>query len=200
MEFFEKVFLQCIGPLVSAIVGTLIIGGLLSSITRRAQERRADSQLREARFRAEHLLRIELISQMTEAASALYMACQHFWRKKERESAAQEALLQFRQELDQQYRQSRVAGEVLERKLEAFFPSRNPRALWHATMDLLTVRYFHLIGLDTDTLLQNNAGEEHSGLSAAQLRDQALLLKTYRNTLVKAADSVLSEAIRPFAG
>jgi hypothetical protein len=58
MDFLEKVLLQCIGPLVSAVVGTLIIGGLLSHITRKAQERRADSQLREDRIRAEHQLRI----------------------------------------------------------------------------------------------------------------------------------------------
>jgi hypothetical protein len=200
MEFLERVFLQSIGPLVSAIVGTLIIGGLLAQITRKAQERRADNQLRENRIRAEHQLRIDLIGQMTQAGSALYMACQHYWRKKSREQTAPEALAVLRQELDKQYRDSRVAGEVLERKLEAYFESTNPRALWHATMDLLTVRYFHLIELDKDSLLQANAGALHSRLSLEQLRDQGLILKTYKETLLEASQAVLSGAIRPFAG
>jgi len=48
-------------------------------------------------------------------------------------------------------------------------------------------------------LLQANAGAEHSGLTVAQLRDQGLILATYRDTLPKAAQAVLTEAIRPFA-
>jgi hypothetical protein len=199
MEFLEKVFLQCVGPLISAVVGTLIIGGWLSQITRKAQERRADSQLREDRIRGEHQLRIDLIANMTEVASGLYMASQHYWRKKAREATPPETLAQFRKELDQQYRASRVAGEVLERKLEAYFQSKTPKALWHAAVDLLTVRYFHLIELDTENLLESNAGDEHSGLTVVQLRDQGLILKTYRDTLAKAAQAVLTEAIRPFA-
>ncbi|MGO9935965.1 MAG: hypothetical protein ACLPV8_29770 [Steroidobacteraceae bacterium] len=63
-------------------------------------------------------------------------------------------------------------------------------------MDLLTARYFHLNGLDTEALLKNNAGEEHAGLTVTQLRDQELILKTYRDTLVKGARAVLTEAIR----
>ena len=48
-------------------------------------------------------------------------------------------------------------GEVIERQLEAYFLSSDPRALWHATMDLLTVRYFQLVDLATDNLLAANA-------------------------------------------
>ena len=78
--------------------------------------------------------------------------------------------------------------------------SSNPKALWHATMDLLTVRYFRLIALDTDNLLRANAGEEHTGLSFEQLRDQGLVLKTYRETLIESAKTVLKGPIRPLAG
>ena len=55
--------------------------------------------------------------------------------------------------------------------------SNDPKALWHETMDLLTVRDFHLIGLATENLLKRNAGEEHTGLSVEQLRDMGLVLK-----------------------
>ena len=91
-------------------------------------------------------------------------------------------------------------GEVIERRLEAYFLSDDPKALWHATMDLLTVRYFHLIGLATENLLERNAGEEHTGLSVERLRNQGLVLKIYREKLILGAQAVLQGPIRPLAG
>jgi len=199
-DFWEKLLLQSVGPLVTAVVGTLIIGTFVAWITRKAQERRADNQLREERTRAEYQLRLQLIGQMTEVASSLYMATQNFWRKRNVERVGSEELDQHRKELDQQYRASRVLGEVIERRLEAYFLSSDPKVLWHATMDLLTVRYFHLIGLTTDNLLRANAGEEHTGLSVEQLTDQKLVLKTYREKLIAGAQAVLNRPIRPLAG
>jgi len=199
-DFWEKLLLQSVGPLVSAVVGTLIIWTFVAWITRKAQERRAENQLREERTRAENQLRVQLVGQMTDAASSLYMATQHFWRKKNVEGIGGDELSLQRKELDQQYRSSRVLGEVIERQLEAYFLSGEPKVLWHATMDLLTIRYFHLIGLTTDNLLQANAGEEHTGLSVEQLRDQRRILKTYREKLIASAQAVLKGAIRPLAG
>jgi hypothetical protein len=199
-EFWEKLLLQSVGPLLTAVVGTLIIGTFVAWITRKAQERRADNQLREERTRAEYQLRLQLIGQMTEVASSLYMATQNFWRKRNVERVGSEELDQHRKELDQQYRASRVLGEVIERRLEAYFLSSDPKVLWHATMDLLTVRYFHLIGLTTDNLLRANAGAEHTGLSVEQLTDQKLVLQTYREKLITSARAVLNRPIRPLAG
>jgi hypothetical protein len=199
-DFWEKLLLQSVGPLVTAVAGTLIIGTFVAWITRKAQERRADNQLREERTRAEYQLRLQLIGQMTEVASSLYMATQNFWRKRNVERVGSEELDQHRKELDQQYRASRVLGEVIERRLEAYFLSSEPKVLWHATMDLLTVRYFHLIGLTTDNLLRANAGAEHTGLSVEQLTDQKLVLQTYREKLITSARAVLNGPIRPLAG
>lgn len=176
----------------TAVVGTLIIGTFVARLTRRAQERRADIQVREERARADYQLRLQLIDQMTETASALYMTAQNYWRKKDVEKVAPEELILHRTELDQQYRASRIDGEVLEFRLEAYFLSTEPKKLWHAVMDLLTVRYFHLIGLATDTLRRENAGEEHSGLSVDELKDQGLLLQTYREKLKAAAHAAIS--------
>jgi hypothetical protein len=108
-------------------------------------------------------------------------------------------LAQYREELDKQYRASRVMGEVIERRLEAYFLSNEPKALWHAIMDLLMVRYFHLIGLTTENLLKLNSGKEHSGLSVNQLRNQKTILDTYRKNLKKVAQAVLEGPIRPLA-
>ena len=170
----------------------------MAFITRKAQERRADSQSREERTRAENQLRFQLIGQMTETASSLYMATQYFWRKKV-ENISPDELDQRRKELDEQYRASRVLGEVIERQLEAYFLSNEPKVLWHATMDLLTVRYFNLIELMTDTLLEVNAGEEHTGLTVEELRNQRLVLKTYREKLIKSTRAVLEGRLRPLA-
>jgi hypothetical protein len=200
MDFLEKLLLQSVGPLVTAVIGTLIIGTFVARITRKAQERRADNQLQEERVRAQNQLRLQLIDQMTEAASSLYIETQNFWRKKDVEKVGSDELAQHRKELDQQYRASRVVGEVIERRLEAYFLSNDPKALWHAAMDLLTVRYFHLIGLATDNLLERNAGKEHTGLSVEQLRDQRLVLNTYREKLITGAQAVLQGPIRPLAG
>lgn len=97
-------------------------------------------------------------------------------------------------------RTSRVQGEVLERKLEAYFRLGTAKTQWHATINLLTVRYFYLIGLATPGLLQNSAGKEHSGLSVEDLQDQELLLKTYRATLIASAQTAMQEPLRPLAG
>ena len=115
------------------------------------------------------------------------------------ERVDKEEINQHRKELDQQYRTSRVLGEVIERRLEAYFSSDEPKSLWHATMDLLTVQYFHLIDLDTAQLREANAGKEHSGLSADELRNQPLVLKTYREKINKSAQAVLQGAFKPFA-
>lgn len=200
MDLWEKLLLQSVGPLVTAVIGTLIIGTFVARITRKAQERRADNQLQEEQVRAQNQLRLQLIGQMTEVASSLYIATQSFWRKKDVEKVGSDELAEHRKELDQQYRASRVVGEVIERRLEAYFLSNDPKALWHATMDLLTVRYFHLIGLATDNLLELNAGEEHTGLSVEQLRDQGLVLNTYREKLITGAQAVMQGPIRPLAG
>jgi hypothetical protein len=46
-------------------------------------------------------------------------------------------------------------------------------------------------------LLRVNAGEEHTGLSVEQLRDQRLVLRTYRERLITGARAVMQEPIRP---
>lgn len=194
--FWQKLLLALIGP----VVGTLIIGGFLALIARRAAEHRADALLKEERLRSENRLRFDLISQAAESASALYMATQHFWRKKVREKTPDDKLAEQREALDQQYRTSRVVGEVLERKLEAYFLSDVPRASWHAVMDLLTVRYFQLIGQATPELLELNSGPEHSGLTVVQLADPQAVLDSYRTRIAQAARCLLEEPIRPLSG
>src|SRR4051812_23959462 len=118
-DFLEKLILEAAGPLLTAIVGTLIIGVFVNWITEEAQNRRAASQLTDERIRAQNQLRLELIDQMTDAASRLYIGTQEFWRKKNVEKVSDDELATYRKELDHDYRTSRIKGEIIERRLVA---------------------------------------------------------------------------------
>ncbi len=169
--FWQKAILEAIGPVVGAVVGTLIIGSFASSITQKAQHRRED-----------RALQLRLVERMTRIASALYLETQHYWR--ERSSTDQNQIL-LRTRLDQRYHKSRVAGEVLESQLRAFFEDDAPRQKWHAIMDLLTVRYFQVLSRPIDNLVQINAGPNHSGLSADELKQPQRVLDAYRSGLLE---------------
>jgi hypothetical protein len=229
--FSERLTLAIVGPLVTVILGTLIIGGLIQLITSRSQNRRAKEEQRLEQRRSDNNLRHELLSDMTEAASALYLATQRYWRakrdKQERESSwrarrswwprrGKQALVvqevsDARKALDDQYHKSRARGEILESRLSAYFASSEPQETWHKVMDLLTVRYFQVIGTDTEKLnrlYRDNEkgfnGKEHSGLTMEQFRasekDSKVLLDAYRAALNEAAEVVRTESLRPRVG
>jgi hypothetical protein len=185
--FWQSVLLAAVGPLVGAIVGTLIVGLFAQRIARKAQQRREDHQYREL-----------LISQMTEAASALYFETQRYWRACKGERLLEIRLDELRARLDEQYHKSRVAGEVIETKLRIFFLKDTPRLLWHSTMDLLTVRYFRVIDRATDNLIDRNAGPDHSFLTADELKCPKQVLDAYHARVRDAAHAVLeAELDRP---
>jgi hypothetical protein len=66
-----RILIQATGPLISTVIGTLIIGSLIAAIARRAQDRRQDYELRQ-----------QLIADMTATVSALYLSTQRFWRER----------------------------------------------------------------------------------------------------------------------
>ena len=180
--FWQRALLAAISPLLAAFVGTLVVGLFAARITDRVQLRRQDRSLRE-----------QLIVEMTQTASGLYIETQRYWRATQVESILPERVAELRVSLDERYLSAHVSGEALETRLRIYFDSDRPRLLWHGVRDLMTVRYFQLIGLDTDLLLQRNAGPEHSGLEVEQLRDAELLVATYRARLLEATRAVLDE-------
>jgi hypothetical protein len=180
--FWQRAAIAAIGPLVAAVIGTLGIGSIAAWITNRAQRRRQDHELRE-----------QIIIEMTQTATGLYLATQRYWRATKREAAPPERVAALREGLDEQYHSARVAGEALETRLRIYFATDTARRLWHATMDLLTVRYFQVIDLATDSLLGANAGDEHSGLPIGELRNPTAVLAAYRTRLVEATRAVLAE-------
>ena len=134
----------------------------------------------------------------TSTAVGLYVATQRYWRATQSRGNGGPADALHADEralLDEQYRESRVAGEILECRFVAYFTEDAPRRSMHRVMDLLTVRYFQLIGLDTPGLLEVNSGEEHTGLTAGQLGNRKLVLETYRTTLLETVDAILATPV-----
>jgi hypothetical protein len=185
--FWQKLIIAATGPLTAAIIGTLLIGLFAARITRRTQERREN-----------HQLRGDLIEKMTEVASALNIRCQEYSRTKHQKEVDTVRLERVRAELDEQYIKTRLAGVILESRLQVFFRSDKPKLLWHSTTDLLTVRYLQLTDQATDERLSINAGPEHSGLTVEELRDPEKIIKAYRSRLRDATQAILREdLVRP---
>jgi len=181
-ELFEKILVALVGPLTATIVGTLIIGLFVAWITRRAQDRRARYELRR-----------QLISEMTEAASALLYLTEHYRKVKEGALGEEVQLADVVPTLHKQYSETRTAGTVLEARLRAYFDSDHARHHWHAAIDLLEMRYYHVLGRLSERKRTLNAGARHTGLTAEQLEDRKLIDKAYAERLDDAIRAVLTE-------
>ena len=159
---------------------------------------------------------------MTQVASALYFQTQRYWRATDPKSPVKplpdaEQVAAIRQSLDECYQASRIAGEAIEARLKLLFERKEvykgmteeavaegkksvPWRLWHAVMDLLTVRYFQLLKGDTDGLLKMNSGPDHSFLTTEQLKNPKTVLDAYRQRLFEATKAVLNSRPTSKAG
>jgi hypothetical protein len=183
----ERLLVAVAGPVTAAIIGTLLIGLLVSWITRRATDRRTRYEIRH-----------ELITQMTETTSALVYTIAHYRRTKEGE-LGEVSLNDIAPVLHEQYRKTRTAGTVLEHRLEVYFQSDEPRRYWHASVDLLAVTYYHAIGLASEKLLRSNAGDSHTGLGVEDLADPDVTFERYRDMMRKATIAVRTEPLAPLS-
>lgn len=102
----------------------------------------------------------------------------------------------MRPELDQAFLSFRRAGVVLENRLLAYFASDEPRRLWHQIIDRLAVRYYKHIGGLKDSILEDNAGPEHSGLSIEELKRTQSVADTFRPSLQDLTQKILDEPFR----
>jgi hypothetical protein len=205
---WERISVAATGPLVTVLMGGLVVWGITYSIQQSREtalrdraEKRADAETsRELRAR-DDALRHELVNTLTESAGTLYLFTQHFWRAKEdlkrdpSNQALQQALADLRKKLDEQYLKSRASGEAIENRLLGYFMTSTSRDKWHQVQDLLTVRYFQLIDRDTDKLYENNAGAAHSGLEIQDLRNPPKLLESYRTSMKDVVSSVFEEPL-----
>ena len=84
-DFWQRVVLAAISPLVAALVGTLGIGLVAARITERFQLRRQDRSLRE-----------QIIVEMTQTASGIHIETQHFWRATKIETMTPDRIAELR--------------------------------------------------------------------------------------------------------
>ena len=73
VTFWQQFILNAVGPLITILGGYLIVGLLVARITREAQDRREERQLRD-----------HLISEATENAGLLHFEIQRYYRAKKK--------------------------------------------------------------------------------------------------------------------
>lgn len=199
--FWQQLLIATLGP-----AAATLFGGLWAQlIVARVQNRRRRAEVAAHDRKREYDTKMQLIQEMSQAADGLYFALQLYSRRtiQAKQTPTDEAKAALRSELDGQYRISGVAGAALETRLKLLFASAEPWKYWHAARDILTVRYFQLIGLADDVLLAANArdkgdGEWHSGLTKEELAtmEARALLDTYRERLTRAVQEVLKQPIK----
>jgi len=183
--FWQLAILQSIGPLNTVLIGTLAIGLWASRITAQTQQRREYQQ-----FRHDLIVEMGRDSQRPPSRDAAVLAGQ------DRDNATADQLQTLRTWLDERYHEIRVHGQALETRLGVAFRFRDAKRHWHATMDLLSVRNFQLTDPKNDAALDANAGEEHSGLSGAELRNPKTVLDAYHQRLGQVVNAVRSQVGR----
>ena len=178
--FWQQLILSLLVPLITAVIGTFLLGLWAAWITRRWQERKEDAALRES-----------LIRELLETSSALYLALRHYehltdypesWRDMPNERKA----------LDEVYMRTRTAGDAIQYRLMAHFESRDLTSKWHSMMDLLTTRYFQLVGSPPDSYLKVLEGPRHTTLSSAELASPERIFERYKEFAEQLPGLILS--------
>lgn len=89
-SLWDRILVAVIGPLVTVLIGGLVVWGVTSTVQRRREgadrkrdEDRADLFRTEDRRSTDDAVRQDLVGTMTEAAGLLYLMTQHCWRAKQ---------------------------------------------------------------------------------------------------------------------
>jgi len=197
--FWYQAGLNAAGPLITTVLGFLLLVVAANFVTRRFQDRRATSELKYG-----------LIRDMTETASTLYHQIGMYLRAKNEAahyaetSADDQEVRELRKSVLAQYPKSRAEAEVLEARLTGYFRERRVPIAWHAVRDCLTVRYYDALGAPPkhweQVCKENSTGWEgryHSGLSASELTDGSKVSWAYKRHLENVARMVLACPVEP---
>jgi hypothetical protein len=74
----------------------------------------------------------------------------------------------------------------------AHFASEDPARAWHSMMDLLTTRYFQLVGSPPENYLEVMEGPQHTTLSSAELASPECIFKRYRELAQQLPNLILN--------
>jgi hypothetical protein len=184
--FWRQALLNAVSPLVAALVGGWAVG----LIVRRAQDRRENRTLRNT-----------LGFEMIQVAYAFYRRTTEAIRTQRYEIRnAASGQPSADESLAQQYREFRIAGQVLESKLEAYFHDGEARWLWHGVVDLLGVRYYQVAGggPPLDDMIARHAGHPDDEKIPDRVRQLFLKEEFLRNDKVvrERFEKMLREAIQ----
>jgi hypothetical protein len=149
-SLLRQLLVAATGPVVTAILGSLIIGLFAQWLTRRVQDNRDASMIRR-----------QLVSDLTEVAGASSLELSAFHRLKDNLAGkrsgrrSRRRLDSAREALDRQHFDSRVRGWVLERRLEIHYGAGSPVSWeWHKTLDALHLTYLRLVEIEVDSKVE----------------------------------------------
>ena len=91
-NFWQQAALNAVGPLLTVCLGSLLVAGVASWVSRRSQDRRLQHELRES-----------LVAEMALVAYDLYFRCSHLERGQRHGDLAGEELKKARARLDDVY-------------------------------------------------------------------------------------------------
>jgi hypothetical protein len=184
--FWRQALLNAVSPLVAALFGGLVVG----LIVQRAQDRRDNITLRNT-----------LSFEMIQVAYSFYRRTQETIRIQRYGGSPDD------EDLDEQYLKTRIDGEVLQAKLEVYFPDGEASWLWHGAIDLLGVRYYRAKGggKPLDDMIKRHAHHPDDEkipsevrdrfLNNEQLKDDKLVSDRFGEMLRQAATIVLQRKI-----
>jgi hypothetical protein len=196
-SFWYQAGVNSVGPLVSAVVGLLIVGLAVNRYTGASQDRRIDSEFR-----------YELISEITDAASTLFHQIAMYDRARggvddldDTASEANEEVREQRRKLLELYPVSRARTDVLEERLAAYFAEPCVALAWHAVVDCLSIRYHNAArGKNWEQFCRRDSkgwdDKFHSGLSEEQLADPRMVASAYRVHLKTTAKLIFVSPLR----
>jgi hypothetical protein len=201
---WERLLVAGFGPVITLVFGSIVV----AYIFKRWEHRRDDAVRVKERAHAKELARAEerrqisfrtsLVAEITQAGAKLEMALRMYEGELRRTQEDVARVEKLRDRLDDAYRKSRVAGAVLERRLQNHFEDDRAARAWHKAEDFLTVLYYRRIGLASPELLKANAGPKHTGLSVEELSgaSEQSLHEEYRTAMSDATRAVLEGGVK----
>ncbi len=191
-SLLRQLLVAATGPVVTAILGSLIVGLFAQWLTRRVQDDRDASMIRR-----------QLVSDLTEVAGASSLELSAFHRLKKNVAGkragprSRRKLTSAREALDRQHFDSRVRGWVLERRLEIHYGAGSPAPWeWHKTLDALHLAYLRLVEMEVDSRVETQI-LAHTDLWGGSIgsapKDIERLLEASESGLKDATGRVLTE-------
>ena len=140
--FWRQVALNAVSPIITALLGGLVVGFLIQWARGLRERQQLRSALSFDMMRTAYSFYCSLIEAIRQEYYAALQETSHRHFFAFRGKAQQHADLG---DLAHQYKEFRIAARVIEEQLRVNFPDVHARWLWHGAVDMLSARYFHLV-------------------------------------------------------